>query len=60
MTTNKQVMVPVVSIKGSPAWKEWLDALAEYCRMPKAVLIDVALTEFAARSGFEPPPPRSA
>lgn len=51
--------VPVISIKGSPAWKAWLDALSRHCRMPKAVLIDVALAEYAAKIGFEPePPPR--
>jgi predicted transcriptional regulator len=50
-------IVPVVSIRGTPEWKDWLDELARHCRMPKSVLIDIALAEYATRHGFDPPPP---
>jgi hypothetical protein len=49
--------LPVVSIKGTLAWKDWLDQLAAHCRMPKSVLIDVALTEYACKINFKIKPP---
>lgn len=48
----------VMSIRGTAAWKEWLDRYAARRRVPSTALIDQVLAEAAERDGFEPPPPR--
>jgi predicted transcriptional regulator len=57
LSHQKTKSLPVVSIKGTPAWKGWLDKLAAHCRMSKSVLIDVALTEYACKINFKIKPP---
>lgn len=47
----------ILSIRGTPAWRDWIDRLAHHCRLDRAKLIDIALYEKAKRSGFEEPPP---
>lgn len=49
----------VVSMRGTPQWKAWLDRLALHCRATPSALIDRALAELARREGFEDPPPRT-
>ena len=48
----------VVGLRGSPEWKDWLDRFADHCRLNKVDVIDLALVDYAAKMGFEPPPRR--
>jgi hypothetical protein len=48
----------VLGVRGSEAWKAWLDQYAESRRMTLVDLIDKALEEDARRNGFRPPPMR--
>jgi hypothetical protein len=48
----------VMTIKGTAEWKEWLDRLADFSRLPTTVLIDVALAEWAKQKGFPESPPK--
>lgn len=52
------VMKNLASIRGTDAWKLWLDGLAAKKRMSIAALIDHALVEAARSIGFHEPPPR--
>jgi len=48
-----------VSLKGSTAWRDWLNDLAEHCHMPATVVIDQALIMYAKANNYgEPMPPR--
>ncbi len=49
----------IISMRGSRAWRVWLDRLAEHCRATPSALIDRALTELARRETFEEPPRRT-
>ena len=42
-----------VTIKGSPDWKEWIDGLAEYCRLDVAKVIDRAVVDYAKAEGYD-------
>jgi hypothetical protein len=57
-TARSDDRVAVIMLKGRPAYRDWINELAEQARMPASVLIDHALAEKAARLGFRPPPPR--
>lgn len=48
----------VISLRGSEEWREWLNGLADHCRIPATALIDVALTRYAKEAGYEEPPPK--
>jgi hypothetical protein len=48
----------LLTIRGTEAWKRWLDGFAEKRRMPVTVLIDQALAEAAKAAGYPEPPPR--
>ena len=48
----------VLALKGTDAWKAWLDAFAEGEGMPVTVLVDRALREKAKRDGYGDPPTR--
>jgi len=48
----------VMSIRGTAAWKAWLDRYAARRRVTATALIDQVLAEAAQRDGFEMPPPR--
>jgi hypothetical protein len=47
-----------VTIKGSPEWKEWIDGLAEHCRLDVAKVIDLAVVEYAKAEGYDPKAPQ--
>jgi hypothetical protein len=51
-------MAIVVTLKGSAEWKDWVDALADYCRTDVSKLIDQALVELAKSKGFTKEAPR--
>jgi hypothetical protein len=46
-----------VAIKGSEAWKTWIEEAASYCRMSVSALIDVAVTQYVMAQGFSKRPP---
>jgi hypothetical protein len=50
--------VSIVVLKGSPAYRDWVNSFAKASRMPLSVLLDVALAKMAKEEGFEPPPER--
>jgi hypothetical protein len=47
-----------VTIKGSPQWKQWIDGLAEHCRLDVAKVIDVAVVRYAEAEGYAPKAPQ--
>jgi|PeaSoiMetatran63_FD_contig_21_141789_length_252_multi_22_in_0_out_0_1 hypothetical protein len=47
-----------VTIKGDPAWKAWLDGLADHCRSDVAKVIDKALIGYAKSEGYDQEAPR--
>lgn len=48
----------VVALKGSPEWKNWLDAFAGHCRLGLADTIEQSLDFYAVGRGFDRPPKR--
>lgn len=50
--------VPILSLKGRVAWRDWFTELAQKSRTTKAGLIDRLTAEHAERIGFRPPPER--
>jgi hypothetical protein len=48
----------ILALKGTDAWKSWLDGFASRKGMPVTVLVDHALRELAKRDGYPDPPPR--
>lgn len=48
----------VLALKGTDAWKAWLDGFATRKGMPVTVLVDHALRELAKRDGYPDPPSR--
>jgi TolB-like protein len=47
-----------VTIKGSPAWKDWIDGLADHCRLDVAKVIDLAVVRFAEAEGYNQKAPQ--
>jgi hypothetical protein len=47
-----------VTIKGSQAWKDWIDGLADHCRLDVAKVIDLAVVKFAEAEGYNHKAPR--
>jgi hypothetical protein len=54
----KERLAIVVTLKGSPEWKAWVDELADLCRTDTSKLIDMALVDFAKARGFKKEAPR--
>lgn len=48
----------VVALKGSPAWKGWLDEFAAHCRLGIADTIEQSLLSYARERNFQDPPKR--
>ena len=48
----------VVTLKGSPEWKSWLDAFSYHCRLGLADTIEQSLVFYAVERGFPGPPKR--
>lgn len=46
-----------ITIKGSPAWKEWVDRGAAFCRTDVAKMVDAALVDYLKARGFNEPAP---
>jgi hypothetical protein len=47
-----------VTIKGSRAWKDWIDGLADHCRLDVAKVIDLAVVRFAETEGYDQKAPQ--
>jgi hypothetical protein len=48
----------ILSIRGTPEWRGWLERFASKRRVTPTALLDLAVAELAQRDGFETPPPR--
>jgi hypothetical protein len=48
----------ILSIRGTPEWRAWLERFASKRRVTPTALLDLAVAELAQRDGFETPPPR--
>ena len=48
----------ILALKGTEAWKTWLDGFARHKGMPVTVLVDHSLRELAKRDGYPDPPTR--
>jgi hypothetical protein len=47
-----------VTLRGSEAWKAWVEGLANHCRLDVAKVIDRALIDYARKEGFNKEAPR--
>ena len=47
----------VVTIKGNPEWRDWVEQGAKHCRTDVAKLIDQALVMYLRNQGFAAPAP---
>ncbi len=48
----------VLTIKGTPEWKAWLDELGDHVRMPASTIVDQALVKYARDMGFAKDAPK--
>jgi hypothetical protein len=46
-------MTPAVRLACSPEWKDWVERLADHCRLDVAKVIDRALIDYARKEGFD-------
>jgi hypothetical protein len=49
---------PLVSLRGSQQWKDWLDEFAAHCRLGLTDTIEQSLIRYAEERGFDKPPKR--
>ena len=42
----------VLTIKGTEAWRGWLEGLSRYTRTPTSTIVDHALVKFAKEAGY--------
>jgi hypothetical protein len=47
-----------LQMRGAPAWKAWLEKLAEFERTSVADVADRAIARYAREIGFPDPPPK--
>jgi hypothetical protein len=50
--------VTVIALKGSPEYRDWLGDLSKRSRIPTAVIVDLALADWAKKNEMPPPPDR--
>ena len=48
----------ILSVRGTPEWRDWLNRLAEHNRVKVADAIDHAVVAWARQTGFTEPPPK--
>ena len=48
----------LISLKGDPAWLEWLKEFADSLGVPVTTAIDLSLKDYAKRQGFAKPMPK--
>lgn len=56
--TGREGRVTLAAFKGSEAYAEWLRKASMKSRLPVTTMIDVALAQWAATNGIDPPPSR--
>lgn len=49
--------VAIITLKGSPEYRDWVDSLSESTLIPLAVMFRDALAKWAADRDLPPPPP---
>jgi hypothetical protein len=49
---------PVIALRGSEEWRDWVNALSDHMRLRPNDLVDHALVRLAAESGFQSPAPK--
>lgn len=54
----KRPTYPVLSMRGSLEWKDWVDRLSDHVRLRTPDVVDQALVDFATKHGFTDPPPK--
>jgi hypothetical protein len=42
----------VLQMKGTDAWKDWLDGLGKHLRTPTSTIVDHALVKYAKEVGY--------
>jgi hypothetical protein len=47
-----------LTIRGSAAWREWLESGAQHCRTDVSKLIDAAVVAYLRAQGFTEDPPK--
>ena len=55
---KRPVRESVVSLKGSPEWKSWLDGFSLHCRLGLADTIEQSLFYYAKQREYGDPPKR--
>ena len=50
--------VAVITVRSTPAWKAWVEGLAEHCRSTSSDTIDRALVELARGVNYKTAPPK--
>jgi hypothetical protein len=50
--------VSLITLKGDPAWLEWLQEYADFLGVPNTTALDIAVREQAKRDGFGKPMPK--
>lgn len=53
-----QGSIPIVGYKGSAAFGDWLNGLADHVGVPVTVALDLGLKALAEKSGYGPAMPR--
>jgi hypothetical protein len=46
-----------LTVKGTPEWKEWIEAGAKFCLTDVSKLVDIAVTRYLRDQGFDVPRP---
>jgi hypothetical protein len=47
-----------IAVRGSKAWRDWVNELADFRRLKMTDLIDQSLVEYAERHGFKKRAPK--
>jgi hypothetical protein len=48
----------VLTVKGFPEWRDWLNRGADFLRLSTATMVDLAVIEYLKAHGFKEPPPK--
>jgi hypothetical protein len=51
-TAVKVIRKTVVTIKGTEAWRVWLEGFSKHMRTPTSTIVDHALIEYAKAKGY--------
>jgi hypothetical protein len=54
--TSPDDRIAVIHLKGTPAYADWLESIHRATHIPKAVLIRLAVAEWAKNHGHPEPP----